>query len=679
MDLAGTQLGKYELGDEIGRGGMGVVYRGYDPTLERPVAVKVLAPHLKWEEGFVERFMREARTAARLKHPHIVTIHDVGEEQDHYYFVMEYLPGQSLNQILRQQTQLSPEQTLSILRQLADALDHAHEQGLVHRDVKPANVIVDQQGHVTLTDFGLVHAARETRLTATGAMMGTPQYMSPEQVTGEKVGPPADLYSLAILAYEMLSGSPPFSRDTTPALLHMQVYDPPPSIVERCPNLPPAVEKVINQALAKNPAQRFPSAQSFVEALALALESEAAPTDPASPTFRPPVTQPATPVTPDQDAPPPRRIPWPWLIGGGLAVAALLVLVILSTQGGGEPAAPPPASSTVQASPTPSPPSPTPRPSATRSPTSTSPPPAPPTVSATATFPPTDTPPPTATATPGLGSTRIRQADGAIMVYVPAGPFLMGSDPAQDPSPQDEQPQREIDLSPFWIDRTEVSVDQFRTFAVATSYQTQAEWEGASYVWTELGVQTVEGANWQHPFGPTSQAQDEHPVTQVSWQDAQAYCQWAGGSLPSEAQWEKAARGTEGQIYPWGDDLDGNRVNFCDVNCPYTWQDPAYDDGYERTAPVDSFPQGSSPYGALNMAGNVWEWVLDCYAPDFYASAPSNDPVNLDPDCPAHALKGGSWDNAADNLRAADRNKIDLENYRNHSLGFRCAIGTGDE
>ena len=160
MNLEGTRLGKYELHAEIGVGGMGVVYRGYDPTLDRPVAIKILASHLAREEKFVERFMREARAAARLKHPHIVTIYDVGEANGQYYFVMEYLEGRTLNQALHEQDQLPTDDILSILSQLADGLDAAHAHGLVHRDVKPANVIVDDQGQVTLTDFGLVQAAQ---------------------------------------------------------------------------------------------------------------------------------------------------------------------------------------------------------------------------------------------------------------------------------------------------------------------------------------------------------------------------------------------------------------------------------------------------------------------------------------------------------------------------------------
>ena len=183
-DLTGTQIGKYELRAEIGRGGMGTVYKGYDQMLDRYVAVKILAPHLVWEKEFVERFLREARAAARLKHPHIVTIHDVGQEGGWYYFVMEYLEGETLTDLIRRRGPLPPDEVLSILRPLAEALDYAHHRGLVHRDVKPANIIVGSEGQVTLTDFGIARATQETRLTATGTVVGTPEYMSPEQIKG---------------------------------------------------------------------------------------------------------------------------------------------------------------------------------------------------------------------------------------------------------------------------------------------------------------------------------------------------------------------------------------------------------------------------------------------------------------------------------------------------------------
>jgi branched-chain amino acid transport system substrate-binding protein len=267
-DLVGRRLGKYEIQAEIGRGGMGTVYLAYDPLLDRRVAVKVLAPHLVWEEGFVERFLREARAAARLKHPNIVTIYDVGQEGNYYYIVMEYVEGQTLSQVIKKRAMLPPAEVVALLRPLADALDYAHRQGLVHRDMKPANVMVGPAGQVTLTDFGIARAAEETRLTTTGTVVGTPEYMSPEQARGEHVDRLTDLYSLGVVAYEMLTGQTPFSGTTPQGVLYKHVFEPPPPICLLQPRLPAGVEPVLARGLAKDPTERYPTATAFVEALA---------------------------------------------------------------------------------------------------------------------------------------------------------------------------------------------------------------------------------------------------------------------------------------------------------------------------------------------------------------------------------------------------------------------------
>jgi serine/threonine protein kinase/ABC-type branched-subunit amino acid transport system substrate-binding protein len=269
--VVGSQLSKYQILSEIGRGGMGVVYQAYDPLLDRKVAIKVLAPHLVWEKGFVERFLREARAAARLKHPSIVTIYDVGQDGDRFFFVMEYLEGSTLGDHLRQSGPLPPQQLLAILYPLSDALDYAHSQGLVHRDIKPGNVIVGPAGQVALTDFGIAKAAQETSLTVTGTIMGTPEYMSPEQAFGKEIDHRTDLYSLAVLGYEMLCGQAPFSGTTPHAVVYKQIHEPPPPISQMRPELPAAAEEVVARALAKDPDDRYPTANAFVGALDRAL------------------------------------------------------------------------------------------------------------------------------------------------------------------------------------------------------------------------------------------------------------------------------------------------------------------------------------------------------------------------------------------------------------------------
>jgi serine/threonine-protein kinase len=346
-NLVGTQLGKYEIQAEVGRGGMGVVYKGYDPALDRYVAVKVLVPHLVWEKEFVEHFVREARSAARLEHANVVTIHEVGQAAGWYYFVMEYLEGPTLTEMIQERRPLAPDEALSILRPVADALDYAHRQGVVHRDVKPGNVIVDPAGHVTLTDFGIARATHETQLTTTGTLVGTPEYASPEQAQGTAVSARSDLYNLAVTAYEMLSGCVPFEAESTLALLHKVVYDPLPSIRQANPDLPAGVGAVMRKALAKDPGDRYEEASVFVETLAQALAGElveemSEPEPPASV----PATDPAptsereepeagqteeTPSETQPSAPAQRRVlVWTWVLGILVVLAVLVVLVMYS-------------------------------------------------------------------------------------------------------------------------------------------------------------------------------------------------------------------------------------------------------------------------------------------------------------------------------------------------------------
>jgi ABC-type branched-subunit amino acid transport system substrate-binding protein len=354
-NLIGRQLGKYQIHTTLGKGGMGMVYMGYDPLLDRKVAIKILAPHLVWEEGFVERFLREARAAARIKHPNIVTVYDVGQEQEQFYFVMEYLEGQTLADYIRQRGSLPPEEVLSILHPLADALDYAHQHGLVHRDIKPGNIMIGNGRQVTLTDFGIARAAQETRLTTAGTIMGTPEYMSPEQAWGEEVGSQTDLYSLAVVAYEMLSGRVPFSGTTPHAVLYKQIHEPPPLIRQSRPELPAGVETVLARALDKEPGKRYGTVKAFAGELESALAGkmiappEETPTQLLAAEEAPPVPEqpsppPATPVPTQVPAGRPvstrRRVPRLfWLLGvlGVLVVLAAVAGAIWFAPGEGEP------------------------------------------------------------------------------------------------------------------------------------------------------------------------------------------------------------------------------------------------------------------------------------------------------------------------------------------------------
>jgi eukaryotic-like serine/threonine-protein kinase len=306
---------------------MGDIYRATDSTLGREVAIKVLAERYAGDESIRKRFTREALAAARLSgQPHIVTIFDVGEHRKRPYIVMEYLDGGSLADVLRRSGVLAPQQAFAWLEQAAQAIDAAHAQGVVHRDVKPANLLLDRGDNVYVADFGIATAAGLDSLTLTGTVLGTAGYLSPEQATGDRATPASDRYSLAVVAFELLTGSRPFESDSPTAEAAAHVNAPVPSVCERRAELPCELDAVFEKALAKDPTARYSSCVEFVAALRHAM-SEAAGATNEFPAAWPGATAATAPIArqPAYEqvyAPPSRRNPWPLLIGL-LVVAAL--------------------------------------------------------------------------------------------------------------------------------------------------------------------------------------------------------------------------------------------------------------------------------------------------------------------------------------------------------------------
>ncbi len=261
----------YEIDREIGRGGMGIVYRARDRRLKRPVAIKLLPPELAFRSEIRSRFLREAETAAQLSHPCIVPIYSVDEKEGLVYFVMAFIDGDNLAKRIHDRGPVDPTEARRILCEVGDALAYAHENGVVHRDIKPDNILLDSSNaRPMVTDFGIARAISDSdsRLTATGIAIGTPAFMSPEQSAGDRdVDGRSDLYSLGVVAYQMLCGNLPFNATNTPALLVKHLSERPVPIDQRHPNIPPDLARAVMLCLEKNPDDRFPSAQAFVTAL----------------------------------------------------------------------------------------------------------------------------------------------------------------------------------------------------------------------------------------------------------------------------------------------------------------------------------------------------------------------------------------------------------------------------
>ena len=265
--LARTLAGRYVVRELLGAGGMAAVFLADETGLDRPVAIKVLPPELSRDEGLVARFQREAKTAAKLDHPHIIPIHRVESEAGLHYFVMKYVPGRSLDDLLEAERP-GVETATRILREAASALGHAHARGVVHRDVKPANIMLDADDRVVLTDFGISKAGESTHLTQTGTIVGTPHYMAPEQALGGEIDGRADQYALGIVAYQMLTGQCPFVGESAHTIIYRHIHDVPPPLAERRPDVPAHLADAVAVALAKVPAHRFATMEEFARALA---------------------------------------------------------------------------------------------------------------------------------------------------------------------------------------------------------------------------------------------------------------------------------------------------------------------------------------------------------------------------------------------------------------------------
>ncbi len=547
--------GKYQVFWRLGGGGMSQVYLARHRFHGGLFAIKVLAEHLAQDKSLVSRFEREARlTASLANHPNIVAIFDIGEGNGLYYLVMQFVAGEDLASYLRRVGRLPLAEAANVIAQATEALSCAEAKRIVHRDLKPANMLLDEGGRVKLLDFGISRIMDfSDGLTRAGEAVGTPHYMSPEQIRGEPCDIRSDLYSLGIVFFELLTGRRPFEQETATAIQMAHLTTEAPSLLAFDPQLPAACDAIVQKLIAKRPEDRYQSTAELLQVLhsngassgAGALrpsidpglqtaieQAQALPLDAATLSSATSVSAPASsdssfaaapdvPVASSNETIPARtavesRISAPevrkppsrsWLALAAVLVASLAIAAVGYRMWHRKPV--------VQSN------------------------------------------KPTTPALPAVFS----DAHGR-MLLVPAGDFHFGA--AAD------QTLRTVSLPAFYIDETEVSNEEYRRFCAATGH---------------APPQSLDSS--EHP---------DDPVTNVSYDDAIAYASWAGRRLPTEEEWEKAARGTDERTYPWGDA-------------------PWAEDVPNQLQPVTSEPLRRSPYGAYNMAGNAWEWTATPYAP----------------------------------------------------------------
>ena len=636
QEPSGQLAARYRVTEELGRGQMGIVYRAVQTALGREVAVKY--PTVESAVG-AERFLREARLLAKLSHPNLVRVLDADLDAGRPFLVLEFVMGYSLMQYRERAESLAPAEAVGLICQICDGLAAAHEAGIIHRDIKSGNVLVSHDGVAKLADFGLARGA-EVGLTEAGTLLGTPAYLAPEIARGEPASPASDLYALGVLLFELVTGRLPFLGLSAAEVLNKHLRETPPRLARHASDIPDELEALYAALMAKDPRARPASAAAVGRELRLAMGHSASVTALEIPQLvpEPPprrttrrTAAPASPTSPTsptsdtaRDAAPGRAREI-WSAALGFAVALALSQAAWSLLRGPHPSPSVEASkqqltttapSDASGAPAPSSPSPDASPDAAErwAPlTPLSPDPA------------------------GRGRW-LSQVDEAEMVRVAAGPAIRGSNEVGP----DERPVRVLLIDGFYIDRKEVTNRQYDRFTALVHHAPR-------------------------PRNPKSPELDlpDHPVVGVLWQDAVDYCAWAKKRLPTEAEWEKAARGPEGLRYPWGnDDRAKPPANFADPM-------GISPDGYATTAPVGSFPAGASPYGALDMAGNVWEWCADWYGDHYYETSPEKNPPG-----PASgrwkASRGGShmtYD-VQDMLSAYRKRGEPLA--RHTDQGFRC-------
>jgi len=642
------KLGPYEIIEVIGSGGMGIVLKAFDTKLQRVVAIKLLAPALAHNATAVKRFLREARAAAAVSHDHVVTIFAVEETSCPPYLVMECIGGQSLQQKVDRWGQFETAEVLRIGMQIAEGLAAAHKQGLIHRDIKPGNILLENGvERVKITDFGLARAVDDVGMTQTGHVTGTPEYMSPEQAKGEPLDARSDLFSLGSVLYTMCTGRPAFRADTTVGVLRRVCDDHPRPIAEVNPDIPDGLVAIIDKLMAKQPQDRLQSAREVAELLSSYLAW-----------WQQPDARPAPAIPGRTQVARHRKVLS--ILALAMTAVALVWVAGLFLLWNWRPWH-------VESAPV------TTLPKAIDSPV----------------VPELEILPRLLADAPfdeqqakshqegwaAIAGVPVEFEDplGIRFKFIPPGSFDMGRtgeevnlllrqlelDKAGEFAKfgvQSSMPQHKVRLHrPFYLGVHEVTVAQFRTFVDETGYQTTLESVSSPpFVWKQM-------LDFEKP--------DDLPVMAVSWEDATAFCRWLSKrhgmtyDLPSEAQWEFACRAGSSGRWSCGDDT----IHLADhAVCAI--------EKVMRPLPVGS--KQPNAFGLYDMHGNADEWCRDWHKRDFYARLPWDDPVCLEtPADPAsgRAIRGGNWTSPAWATQSADRS-YDFPGLPVRWHGFRVAI-----
>ncbi len=646
---------RYRIVRRLGSGGMGSVFLAEQIAVgNRLVALKVLLRKLLDDPEFLMRFTNEAASTGRIHHTNVVTVYESGQADDGSpYIAMEYLEGETLRQALKERGAMSIEEVMEILQQVARGLNAAHKLGTIHRDLKPDNIFLtkDDEGHlvVKVVDFGIAKLLESSSITITGTVLGTPAYMSFEQASGmksEDLDARSDIYSLGVVVYEMLMGRVPFDSETPMGYVRKHLIEEPPPFRSVQPDLPvsPELEKVVLKSLAKERDQRYSSALEFARAFADAAKSSDTAELPVGRTVV--VSRPLTPVPMPPERPAPvdssqRRTPR--VKPGSIPVKGtepeVHPIQVKSELSRGAQASRPAGQTPDRARPP------------VGSVEKTEPPK--PVVPQQTRPPATAQPQPTSQTLPIVlaivfalllvggavwyytrpspvqphqdGDHKVEpNGPPAGMVQIAGGTFMMGRDNAKD---AEETPAHSVTVAAFYLAKVPVTNAAYLEFVRATQHEP--------------------------PSGEIGGVADDWPVVRVSWDDAQAYCQWKGMRLPTEVEWEFVAKGSDGRRYPWGDTFVSAYVNSkeAELNHPQ---------------PVGSHRDAGSPAGVYDMAGNAWQWVQDEYQPYPGHQSPFQIPSD------AKVIRGGSFRSDKDHVTTTTRN-LDHSSSKSPIIGFRCA------